>query len=239
MLARVRAARRRIYDAQHVLGENGKPTPLWPVGMTEPAGDFLRDLVVREQAASTVEVGLGLGLSSLAIVEGLLAVGREDARHVTIDPGQDWCDRAGVRTVAESGAETIVTIVEKPSAVALGQLADQQSRFDVAFIDGAHWFDAVLVDLCLARKIVKPGGLLILDDHWMPSVQAVLAFAVTNLGFELEMFDPAGPGKRLVAIRNTDAPDRRAWDHFAPFSRADLPPYPWRKECPAAATVGG
>lgn len=235
----VQSHRARLYAAEQAVGETGKITPLWPVGMTRDAGDFLRDLVLRERAGSTVEVGLGLGLSSLAIVEGLLASGRAGVAHVSIDPGQDWCDRAGVRTIAESGAAGIVQIIEKPSAIVLGQLWDQGRTFDLAFIDGAHWFDSVLVDLFLAMRVVKPGGLIVMDDHWMPSVQTVLAYAVTNFGFTLELFDAQGPGKRLVALRNTDAPHRRSWDHFAPFSAQDLPAYPWRKATASAATVGG
>ncbi|MFO0832689.1 MAG: class I SAM-dependent methyltransferase [Phycisphaerales bacterium] len=230
MARTVREHRQRLYSEGAAPGESGAKTPLWPAGLTKGAGDFLRDLVVREGALSTVEVGLGLGLSSLAILEGLLSVPGAKRRHVTIDPGQEWCDRAGVRTVQESGAASITTIIEKPSAMALARLWEEGQVFDFAFIDGAHWFDAVLVDLCLARRVVKHGGLIVLDDHWMPSIQAVLAFATTNLGFALELFDAGSPGGRMVAVRNGLAPDLRAWDHFKAFSRADLPDYPWRKQ---------
>lgn len=236
-LESVRSHRASLYRDEYAVGETGVKTALWPAGLTQGAGDHLRDLVVRESASSTVEVGLGLGLASLAMLEGLLTSGRDGCSHVTIDPGQEWCDRAGVRAIRDSGALPITTVVEKPSGIALAQLWDSGQQFDLAFIDGAHLFDSVLVDLCLARHVVRKGGLIVLDDHWMPSIQMVLAYAVTNMGFALELFDPKSPAGRLVAIRNTDAPDRREWNHFAPFSRANLPEYPWKVEPKQAVTT--
>lgn len=238
MLESVRSHREWLYNAGHAVGETGVKTALWPAGLTQGAGDHLRDLVAREKATLTVEVGLGLGLSSLAMLEGLLSTGCSGCSHVTIDPGQEWCDRAGVQAIRESGATSITTVVEKPSGIALAQLWDEGRKFDVAFVDGAHWFDSVLVDLCLVRQVVRPGGLIVLDDHWMPSIQMVLAFVVSNMGFSLELFDPKTPGGRLVAIRNTDAPDRREWDHFAPFSRSNLPEYPWKAGARVSAGTG-
>lgn len=228
LAAKIAAHRERIYSAGEVLDEMGRGVPIWPAGIVKPAADALRDLVIREKAARTVEVGLGVGLSSMAIVEGLARQGNPAAAHLTIDPGQAWCDRAGVRALRESGADQLAQVREQDSALALPALAAAGEVFDLAFIDGAHLFDQVVVDVFFAMRVVKPGGLIVMDDHWMPSVQTVLAFAVTNWGVTLELFDPEGPAKRLVAFRNDGAYKSRAWDHFRPFSRADLPPYPWR-----------
>ncbi len=228
LASKIAAHREQIYAAGEVLDEVGRGVPIWPAGVIKPAADALRDLVTREKATRTVEVGLGVGLSSMAIVEGLARQGNPAAAHLTIDPGQAWCDRAGIRALRESGADQLAQVCEQDSALALPALAAAGEVFDLAFIDGAHLFDQVIVDLFFAMRIVKPGGLIVMDDHWMPSVQTVLAFAVTNWGVTLELFDPEGPAKRLVAFRNAGADKSRAWDHFRPFSRADLPPYPWR-----------
>lgn len=246
---RVAAHRAKIYEAGEALDEQGQGVPIWPAGLIQPAADALRDLVVRERAVRTLEVGLGLGLSSMAIVEGLCRLGEPTSGHLTIDPGQGWCDRAGIRALRESGAEQITTIREQDSALVLPELAATclgtaeggrglggvsgpvgvSAFFDFAFIDGAHLFDRVLVDLFFAMRVVKPGGLIVMDDHWMPSVQTVLAFAVTNWAVKLELFDPEGPAKRLVAFRNDGGHATRGWDHFHAFSRKDLPKYPWRE----------
>lgn len=227
-LDRLRTHRAAIYAAGTVVGRSGALENIWPTGMTEPAADFLRDLIIRERSRRTLEVGLGVGLSSLAILEGLLTNGG-DVHHTTIDYAQDRRDFAGVQTLADAGIDALTTFIAKPSSIALANLVESGERFDVAFIDGGHHFDAVLVDLFFALQLVKPEGLIVLDDHWMPAVQTALAFCTTNWDVQLELFDPRGPGARLVAFRNNGKANLRPWDHFAPFGRGDLPTYPWRK----------
>jgi hypothetical protein len=73
-----------------------------------------------------------------------------------------------------------LTFLEEPSQVALAKLVGEKRSFDVIFIDGAHVFDAVLVDFFFAVQLVPVGGLLIFDDLWMPAVRKVLHFILTN-----------------------------------------------------------
>lgn len=222
--------REMVYAAGHVLDDGDAPHSLWPVAITKPAGDFLRDLVIRERAARTLEIGVGLGLSTLATIEGLATVNEAltAESHVTIDPTPSWCNGAGVRVLKESGAMSVTRLVLQPSEICLPAMIAAGESFDFAFVDGAHWFDNAIIDMFFAMRLVRPDGLIVMDDHWMPSIQTALAFAVTNWGVELELFDAAGPGKRLVAFRNTRKYAERAWDQFTPFSRSDLPAYPWR-----------
>ena len=231
-LRRIAEYRRAIYEATTVKGISGKSIDIWPTGITQASGDFLRDLVVREAAAKTLEVGLGLGLSSIAIVEGLLsnqARGVRQISHTTMDYAQSNRDHAGEQTLRDSGADAATRFIPRDSCVALPQLLSDGERFDFAFIDGGHQFDPLLVDVFFALRLVKPDGLIVLDDHWMPAVQTVLAYCTSNWELQLELFDAQGPGSRLVAFRNNSRAHQRAWDHFRSFSRADLPEYAWRK----------
>lgn len=223
--------RDELYAAGEVVADSGKVFKLWPVGMDRAAADALRDLVIRQRGVRTVEVGLGLSLATLAMVEGLATVGAAGAQHVTIDPTPEWCDMAGVKTLERSGAMAITRLLREPSHLALPRLINEGQAFDVALIDGGHWFDYVMVDVFMAMRLVRPGGLIVLDDHWMPAIQTALAHAVTNYGVTLELFDPQGPARRLVAFVNPETPckgEAREWDHFVPFGREDLPAYPWR-----------
>jgi predicted O-methyltransferase YrrM len=236
--AQIAAHRDAISAAGEVLSASGKPVKLWPVGMDRPAADALRDLVIRQSAGRTLEIGLGLGLASLAMVEGLLTVGKPDAEHVTIDPTPQWCDMAGVLTLERSGAMEVTRLIQEPSHLALPRLLiESGASFDVALIDGAHWFDSVIMDIFFAMRVVKPRGLIILDDHWMPSIQTALAHAVQNHSVALELFDPSGPARRLVAFANPFNGETREWDHFEPFGRDDLPAYPWRRDQTRGAKV--
>src|SRR4029453_17659081 len=76
-------------DGSAVARSDGTVHTLFPVAASPSEGEELRDWVVRERAARTIEVGLGYGISALFTCEGLLANGDADARHVVIDPHQD------------------------------------------------------------------------------------------------------------------------------------------------------
>ncbi len=69
------------------------------------------------------------------------------------------------------------------------------------------------MDLYFLRKLVRPGGLVILDDASWPSVAAALRYFELNLGWRpVEM-----PG-RLTARRLPDEPFEPAFTDFKPFS---------------------
>ncbi len=228
---RVGAYRAGLYAAGSSPRRDGARIPLWPVGVTAESGDFLRDLVAREQAAVTLEVGLGLGLSAMAIVEGLRpADNGASVSHTVIDPDPEYLGWSGVDNLQASGAAGVTTFLKEDSALALPQLVSEGKRFDLAYIDGGHRFEHVMIDVFYALRLVRPGGLILLDDHWMPAVQMGLAFWHTNRGLSLELFDTKGPGKRFVGMRVPREADKRAWDHFVPFDRTTLPEYPWRRE---------
>jgi len=229
-LHELRSYRRALFERGTAPGRSGKSINLWPVGVTEPAGEFLRDLVIREGASRTLEVGMGLGLSTIFIAEALLS-GRAAPRelsHVVFDPMPELLDWAGYDQLRESGVLGLVDVQLQDSRTALPSLIAAGRVFDFIYVDGAHWFDFVMLDILNALRLVRPGGLVVVDDHWMPAVQMALAFVHSNGMGELDLYDPQGPGKRFVGVRRPQAPDTRAWDHYVDFSRESLPEYPWR-----------
>jgi hypothetical protein len=60
-----------------------------------------------------------------------------------------------------------VRLVEKPSREALADLLVTSQQYDVVYIDGNHQGLNPLADAALAECLVKPGGVIILDDwNW-------------------------------------------------------------------------
>jgi hypothetical protein len=70
-----------------------------------------------------------------------------------------------------------------PSSIALPQLVAEGLAADAAFVDGSHRFHDVFVDLYFLRKVVRPGGLIVLDDAWAPSVRTAVHYYEQNLGW--------------------------------------------------------
>lgn len=231
---------RALYRAGVVVGEDGRQFPLVPRGVLEPDGEALRDLAIREGAVHTIETGLCYGLSTMFLCEALVASGRPDARHVAMDPFQtEHLQRAGLRALGDAGVERLVEFHARPSQLVLPELLVEGRVFDLAFIDGDHRFDAVMLDLYYLHRLVKPGGLIVLDDVWMPSVRMAATYFVTNVGLEVapspfagEPFrvEPASwwqrvkraPRPRLAVLRRPEKlPKRPWWGHFEPFADAE------------------
>lgn len=225
-LEALRKYRRDLYAAGTITGRTGKVTPLFPTGVTEFAGEFLRDMIIAEAPTHTLEVGLGLGLSSLFFAEARYAIGETVANHshTIIEPFASYADFAGVENLARAGVLPQVVLIHDDSTRALPRLLDQgaKQRFDLAFIDGSHLFDYVFVDLFYTLQLVRPGGLIILDDLWMPAVRAAIAFFAKNLEVQTTVPDPTGPARRYLTLRVPAKPSNRAWDHFAEFAASDV-----------------
>lgn len=233
--ADVRRYVERLYEQGHVEGEDGSRTPLDPHALAAVDAREIRDLAVAEGVRATLEVGLGLGLGALALCEALLTVGSPDARHVVVEGFPHDFGGAGARTLRAAGVEPLVEQVHEESQLALPRFAAEGRRFDLALIDGDHRFDGVFLDLCYADRLVRPRGLVIVDDLWMPSIRHAVSYVERNLGWELvpeamtrgfRWRRPRHlPGRRLRGTGNmavlrlpAERPERRDWDEFVPFA---------------------
>ena len=178
--------------------------------------DALRDLLIAEGVQTVVEVGLAYGRSALAIGEALVAVGAGRPLHVIIDPLQatEWSN-VGWRLLRSAGLDAIARLVPQPSSMALPQLVAEGLTAEAAFVDGSHRFHEVFVDLYFLRRIVRPGGVVVLDDHWWPSVGTAARYFEVNLGWRTVpgVFD----GARLRALRLPDPPFEPPFERFQPF----------------------
>jgi predicted O-methyltransferase YrrM len=225
----------RLYEQGHVEAEDGSRIPVDPHALAEVDARDIRELAVSEAVGTTLEVGLGLGLGTLSLCEALLAVGRPHARHVVVEGFPSGLGGAGVRTIHAAGVEHMVELVTDESQLAMPRFAAEGRRFDMALIDGDHRFEGVFLDLCFADRLVRPGGLVIVDDLWMPAIRTAVSYVERNLGWALvpeaitHAFDWRRvrnlPGRRLRGVGRVavlrlpaDRPDRRDWDSFVPFA---------------------
>jgi hypothetical protein len=65
-------------------------------------------------------------------------------------------------------------------------MVSEGRAFDLGFVDGDHRFEGVFLDLYYMTRLVRPGGVVVVDDMWMPSVRVAVSYAERNLGATLE-----------------------------------------------------
>jgi SAM-dependent methyltransferase len=146
---------------------------------------FLADNV--QARHRTLEVGCGV--SSVVFA----ATG---ARHTAMSPAPDEYAHI-IAYCAEIGVDTSrLQYLEGLSHDVLPRL---QETVDVALIDGAHSFPYPVVDYHYVSRLLRPGGLLVLDDVPIPAVGVLFRFLSTEPAWQLlEILDDRAAAFRLM-----------------------------------------
>jgi predicted O-methyltransferase YrrM len=220
--------RRRIRDVRRRLANDGPPwtrdhpNDFEVITVPERDCDALRDLLMAERVETVIEIGLAYGRSALAIGEALVAVDAGRPLHVIVDPLQvtEWAN-VGWELLRSAGLDAIARLLLQPSSVALPRLAAEGLTADAAFVDGSHRFHEVVVDLYFLRKLVRPGGVVVLDDYRWPSVRTAAGYFETNLGWRVISLGQEPGRARLRAYRLPDPPFEPSFEDFRPFWPGD------------------
>jgi predicted O-methyltransferase YrrM len=217
------------YERGSVSDAAGEAVALTPHSIGRAQGEALRDLAIADRAERTIEVGLALGMSALFLCQAVVPRG---GRHTAVDPFQakSW-NGAGLRTLRDAGVEEHVEVIHEESQLALPRLVSERCEFDLGFIDGDHRFEGVFLDLYFMTRLVRPGGLVVVDDMWMPAVRTAVSYVERNLGATLEPDAlpnafrwrnrplrrgvPSGTGDTAVLRLPRERPALR-WDEFVP-----------------------
>jgi predicted O-methyltransferase YrrM len=197
---------------------DGTTHQIFPVAISVAEGNALRAWVRREDAAETIEIGLGYGVAALFVCDGLLRNEAAAPRHVALDPNQrSRFGNVGLQLLEDAGVRELVEFHERPSEYALPSLAEKGRIFDLAVVDGNHRFDAVFLDLVYLGRLLRPGGIAFLDDYQLPAIATAAAFFLTNCAWKLEEVSPRDDQHQWVVLRTSADPDRRPFDHFVEF----------------------
>jgi predicted O-methyltransferase YrrM len=209
----------QLFDSGSVVARRDRKVhSVFPIGIPSREGEALRNWVKREDAAATIEVGLGYGISALFICDGLLANGHANARHVALDPNQSsGFSDVGLQVIDDAGATGMLEFYAERSEIALPRLVASGRSFDLAFIDGNHRFDGVFLDLIYLGRLVRPGGVIFLDDYQLPSARKAVRFCVANLGWALQEEGIADERHHWAVLRTAAVPLARDFDHFVDF----------------------
>ena len=185
------------------IGSDGSRTPLRAnVGAQD--AHRLYEVVRTRRPNMTVEIGLGQGVSALAIAQAL----HDNAcgMHHAIDPYQSglW-DGLGVANLARAGVDDRVRFYEAFPEEVIPSLPE----VGFAFIDGSHLFDVTLGDFVLVDKRLEVGGLIGFHDLWLASLQKVLRYILANRHYRIHQDVPLDTSNRSRRKRRINKLARR------------------------------
>lgn len=221
----VREVRERLLTTGTVVARaDGRSRELFPVSIGIEEGTALRAWVRKEGALRTLETGLGYAISTLFICEGLLENG-PDGRHVAADPYQfrglpihrTTYVGVGLQILEEAGVRDLVEFYAEESQIVLPRLLAEGRRFDLAFLDGNHRFEAVFLDLVYSGRIIKEGGIVFVDDTQIPGVRRAVDFCLANLGWVAEDGGTEGVHEWLVLRTGRRDAFSRPYTEFVDF----------------------
>jgi predicted O-methyltransferase YrrM len=170
-------------------------------------GFFLKSIVSEFKPRIILEVGLGYGISALFICDALSQI--PDARHIVIDPHQVRpgathisFEGVGLENLRKAGYESLIEFHDAPSQLALPLLVSQGVKIDFAFIDGWHTFDFASVDFFYVDLLLRPGGIVVIDDTDFPSVWKLCRYITTNRAYSVIRCLPAREASLRLSPRN-------------------------------------
>jgi predicted O-methyltransferase YrrM len=187
----------RMLATGSVTAADGSTIPLNSEVSAEE-GFALQKLIRLYKPRVTLEVGLAYGVSALFICEALAEVKGE--KHIVIDPYQlgvrslDFIagpshtmrvgfDGLGLANLDRAGYTRLVEYHNEPSYRALPALEAAGQRIDFAFIDGWHTFDYVMVDFFYVDRMLRVGGIMVLDDTGYPAIRKLARYIATHRSY--------------------------------------------------------
>jgi predicted O-methyltransferase YrrM len=174
---------REMYETSRTIAADGSKIPLHSVVVPESANS-LYQLVKRERPTLVLEVGMAQGATALAIVTALAENG--SGRLISIDPHQQtrW-GGAAVAALERSGLQHLHQLVEAPDYIALPDLLRELGRtVGLAYVDGLHSYEYVLLDFFYIDQILRVGGVVGFNDCDWPAVIPTLRFIQEHRHYE-------------------------------------------------------
>ena len=184
---------------------------------------MLNNFIKNNNYSNVLEIGMAFGTSSLAIIAAL----PESGLLYSIDPYQTdtmhWAS-VGLIRLNESNATHKHRLIQDKSFIALPELIKKGDLFDLIYIDGWHTFDGTLIDLFYSDKLLKPNGVIVVNDTSFASVNKAIKWFISHRDYQEVVTDLPHKYRRIRHSGNK----RRFWDDlidgglkFTPLGKLD------------------
>ena len=159
-----------------------------------------------------LEIGFYKGLSTCVFSQ---LKSQECLSHcVSIDPLLMYYNEGiDVRKRHSDFSYSPLTLIEKPSEVALPELMASGFKTDFCFIDGCHYYAEKFIDTIYCLRMLEVGGILAIHDNWLPQVKYIVRYLIENCT-ELQLIKQSD---YIAVFIKKSEPSEKSWDYFKPF----------------------
>jgi len=170
-------------------------------------GNYLIKIINDNNFKECLEIGMAYGVSATY----MLSI--KDVKLTSIDPFQttQW-KSSGLELLKSLKFEKNHKLFEEKSYDALPALLKDNKVYDFIFIDGWHTFDYTLIDFFYADKLIKKGGVIVIDDALHPGVRKFVDYINTNYKWYKKLDSPI-----TLASYEKIKEDDREWNFHKNF----------------------
>ena len=173
-------------------------------------GEYITSIIKKHHLKKCLEVGFANGISALYILSA-----SKKTTLTSLDPFQktQW-NNNGVKLLTNSKLIKRHKLIEKKSYIAMPELLeDNEEKFDFIFIDGWHTFDYTLLDFFYADKLLRTGGIIIIDDAKHLGVAKCIKYIDSNYKDFYKRIESHNTIASYKKIKN----DTRDWNYHKFF----------------------
>jgi len=184
-----------FYSTPVKLGSDGREYHLSATSLRQIEAEVLYQLVAKSGAVRTLEIGLALGASAVAIADALNSQSIEHC-HVVLDPYQHHFGNVGLLELERLGLKNRVEFHQVSSEDFLHDASKNGARFDLIFNDGSHMMGSKVTSAFLGDRCLRVGGIFAFHDTFLHSTAACVRYLVQECGYEPVSLQPDSIFKR-------------------------------------------
>ena len=173
----------KFYSKNEKIAQNGAKHYLSSTSLRKDEAIALHNMILKYKPIKTLEIGLALGASALAIASAKIFYTKNS--HIALDPFQDRADFLGLTEIESFGLQNLVDHHSAFSEIFLNQAYAENSFFDFVFIDGNHTIGQAVTDVFLSDKVLNIGGIIAIHDSMLFSTAASIKYLVLEQGYEV------------------------------------------------------
>lgn len=190
---------RRFYAEPVKAGRDGREFALGPTSVTESEAVVLAQLAERFGREGSVEIGLALGGSAVAIAAARRHAGYERP-HVVLDPFQGTIGNVGLGEVEKAGLSESIEFRAEFSEDYLHDAARRKQTFGFVFSDSGKGLGQALTDAFFIDRLLAPGGAVAFHDGLLYPHSIVWRFFADERGYKPLALPSDGKVKVLYRI---------------------------------------